>query len=116
MTASPGRVRLDVVDYAGSNSGGFNPAQALSWGAMLATGLEGNQHRCVLVSVAGRQVVIRARSFGTQVPVRVLVAPENGPTVTLPAVMDGTTQTPAATSVSVPIPANSPVKINVWTR
>ena len=137
-TASPGRVRLDAVDYAGSNFGYVNPAQALSYGSMLATGLEANQPKLELVSVAGQPlptnsvangfillpsgsagdqpVVIRARNFGTQVPVSVVVAPDNGATVTVPAVINNTTQNPASASVTVPIPANSPVKINVWTR
>lgn len=137
-TGSPGRVRLDAVDYTDSNFGFVNPPQALSYGSMLATGLETNQPRLELVSVAGQPlptntvangfillpsgstgdqpVVIRARNFGTQVPVSVVVAPDNGPTVTVPAVINNTTQNPATTSVTVPIPANSPVKINVWTR
>lgn len=137
-TGSPGRVRLDAVDYTGSNFGYVNPAQSLSYGSMLATGLEANQPRLELVSVAGQPlptnsvangfillpsgsagdqpVVIRARNFGTQVPVSVIVAPDNGSTVTVPAVINNTTQNPATTSVTVPIPANTPVKINAWTR
>ncbi len=137
-TASPGRIRLDAVDYTGSNLAYVQPPHALSYGSMLATGLETNQPKLELVSVAGQPlptnsvangfillptgsagdqpVVIRARNFGTQVPVSVVVAPDNGPTWTVPAVINNTTQNPATTSVTVPIPANTPVKINVWTR
>jgi hypothetical protein len=137
-TASPGRVRLDAVDYAGANFSTVNPHQSLSYGNMLATGLEGTLPRLELVSVAGKElptsnvatgfillpngsagdqpVVVRARNFGTQVPVSVVVAPDNGPTVSVPAVIDNTTVNPATTTVNVPVPANSPVKINVWTR
>jgi hypothetical protein len=137
-TASPGRVRLDAVDYTGSSLGFVSPPHALSYGSMLATGLEGNQPRLELVSVAGaplptntvangfillppgsageQPVVVRARNFGTQVPVSVVVAPDNGPTVTVPAVINNTTENPATATVTVPIPANTPVKINAWTR
>lgn len=137
-TASPGRVRLDAVDYTGSNFGSVQPPHALSYGSMLATGLEANQPRLELLSVAGQPlptnsvangfillptgstgdqpVVIRAQNFGTQVPISVVVAPDNGPTVTVPAVINNTTQNPATTSVTVSIPANTPVKINVWTQ
>lgn len=137
-TGSPGRVRLDAVDYTGSNFGYVDPPQSLSYGSMLATGLEGNQPRLELVSVAGQPlptntvaagfillppgsageqpVVIRARNFGTQVPVSVVVAPDNGPTVTVPAVIDNTIQNPATQTVTVSIPANTPIKIHAWTR
>jgi hypothetical protein len=137
-SASPGRARLDAVDYTGSNFGYVSPPHALSYGSMLATGLEGNQPRLELVSVAGaplptntvangfillppgsageQPVVVRARNFGTQVPVSVVVAPDNGPTVTVPAVINNTTENPATATVTVPIPANTPVKINAWTR
>jgi hypothetical protein len=137
-TGSPGRVRVDAVNYAGFNARAVNPPQSLTWGSMMATGLEGTQPRLELVSVAGKEVpataiangfillppgsagdqpvVIRARNFGTEVPVSVVVAPDNGPTLTVPAVINNTTQNPATQTVTVPIPANTAVKINVWTR
>jgi hypothetical protein len=112
--------------------------KTLSYGSMLATDLEANQPRSELVSVAGKAipanrvasgfillpsgsagdhlVVIRARNFGTQVPVTVVVSPDNGPTVNVPAVINNTTENPATLSVTAPIPANTPIKINVWTR
>jgi len=137
-TGSPGRIRVDAVNFAGWRPDYVNPPQSLTWGSMLATGLEGNQARLELVSVAGKEVpataiangfillppgsagdqsvVVRARNFGTQVPISVVVAPDNGPTLTVPAVIDNTTQNPATQTVTVPIPANTAVKINVWTR
>jgi hypothetical protein len=36
--------------------------------------------------------------------------------VTVPAVINNTTENPATATVTVPIPANTPVKINAWTR
>lgn len=137
-TGSPGRIRLDAVDYTGSNFGYVNPPHALSYGSMLTTGLEAKQPRLELVSVAGaplptndvahgfillppgsageQPVVVRARNFGTQVPVSVVVAPDHGPTVTVPVVIDNTAENPATATVTIAIPANTPVKINAWTR
>ncbi len=137
-TGSPGRIRVDAVNFAGWQPNYASPPQSLTWGSMLATGLEGTQPRLELVSVAGREVpataiasgfillppgsagdqpvVIRARNFGTQVPVSVVIAPDNGPTLTVPAVINNTTENPATQTVTVPIPANTAVKINVWTR
>lgn len=137
-TGGSGRIRLDAIDYSGAQFNHHNPAFALSYGSMLATGLEGALPRLELVSVAGRPlptnsvatgfillpngsaadqpVVVRARNFGTRVPVSVVLQPDNGPTITVPAVIDNTSANPASATVVVPVPANSPVKINVWTR
>jgi hypothetical protein len=137
-TGSPGRIRLDSLDYSNSNWGYVNPAQSLSYGSMLATGLETNRPRLELVSVAGKPlptnalasgylllppgssgtqpVVIRAHNFGTRVPVSVVVAPDNGPSVALPVTIDNTTQNPASATVTVDIPANTPIKINAWSQ
>jgi hypothetical protein len=137
-TASPGRIRLDAVDFSGASFSSVNPVQSLSYGNMLATGLEGTQPRLELVSVAGKElptsnvatgfillpngsageqpVVVRARNFGTPVPISVVVAPDNGSTVIVPALINNTTANPATLTVNVPVPANTPVKINVWTR
>lgn len=60
--------------------------------------------------------MVRARNFGTQVPVSVVVAPDNGPTVTVPVVIDNTAENPATATVTIAIPANTPVQINAWTR
>lgn len=137
-TGSPGRIRLDALDYTGSNFGHANPASSFSFGSMMATGREATMPRLELVSVAGRPlptnsmangfillppgsageqpVVVRAHNFGTQVPVSVVMAPDNGPTETYPAVINNTIQNPATVTVTVNLPANTPVKINAWTR
>lgn len=137
-TGGSGRIRLDAVNYDGVSFGHHSPAHALSYGSMLATGLEGNLPRLDLVSVAGRAlptnniatgfillpngsaseqpVVVRASNFGTRVPVSVVLQADNGPTIQVPATIDNTTGNPATASVNVPIPANTPVRINVWTR
>jgi hypothetical protein len=105
---------------------------------MMATGLEGELPRLELVSVGGRPipesniatgfilfpngtsgdqpVVVRARNFGTQVPVRVVVSADNGSTESFDLLVDNTAANPATATVTVQIPANSPSRINAWTR
>lgn len=137
-TGGSGRIRLDAVNYAEAQFSHHSPAFALSYGSMLATGLEGDLPRLELVSVAGREVptnnvatgfillpsgsageqpvVVRAWNFGTQVPVQVVVQPDNGSTTSVPLTIDNAGANPGTATVNVPIPANTPVKINAWTR
>lgn len=137
-TGGAGRIRLDAVNYSGAQFNYPSPALSLSYGSMLATGLEGTLPRLELVSVAGHDlptnnvatgfillpngsaseqpVVVRARNFGTRVPVSVVLQPDNGPSSEVPATIDNTTSNPATATVNVTVPANSPVRINVWTR
>lgn len=138
FTGGAGRIRLDAINYAGADLRHHSPSEALSFGSMMATGLEGTVPRLELVSVAGRPlptnniatgfillpngsaveqpVEIRARNFGTRVPVNVVVQPDNGPTLHFPAEIDNTTANPSTATVTVSLPANTPVKVNVWTR
>ncbi|MBN9690096.1 MAG: hypothetical protein J0M24_07645 [Verrucomicrobia bacterium] len=137
-TGGAGRIRIDAVNFSGANFGHHAPAHSLSYGSMLATGLEGTLPRLDLISVAGRvlptnnvangfillpngvageqPVVVRARNFGSQVPVRIVVAPDNGETTYFDGVINNTGATPAEATFNVFIPANSPAKVNVWTR
>jgi hypothetical protein len=137
-TGGPGRIRLDAVNYSGANFGLHSPPLSLSYGSMLATGLEGTLPRLELVSVAGRPlpagnvatgfillpsgsegdqpVVVRARNFGTKVPINVVLMPDNGPTVKFPAVIDNIAANPATATITVNVPANTPVKVHAWTR
>ena len=137
-TGGSGRIRLDAVNYSGVQLNHHSPALAISYGSMLATGLEGTLPRLELVSVAGRPVptnnvatgfillpngvsgtqpvVVRAKNFGAQVPIRVVVAPDNGPTTFFDSTVNNTGPNPAEATVTAFIPANSPARINVWTR
>lgn len=137
-TGGHGRVRLDALDYSGVRFDVVHPPASLSFGSMMATGLESQLPRLELVSVAGRPlptnsvatgfillpngsageqpVVVRARNFGTRVPVSVVVQPDNGPTVEIPVILDNVAANPATATVTVSIPANTPVKVNAWTR
>lgn len=76
-TGSPGRIRLDAVDYTGSNFGFVDPPHALSYGSMLATGLEGNQPRLELVRIAGAPLPTYNVAHGFILLPR--VAPGNSP-------------------------------------
>lgn len=137
-TGGAGRVRLDAVDFGGANFSTVNPDYSLSYGNMMATGIEGTVPKLELVSVAGKAlpttsvasgfvllpngssasqpVVVRARNFGTIVPLRVVVAPDNGPTEFFDSTIDNTGANPSEKTVTVTIPANSPTKVFAWTR
>lgn len=137
-TGGSGRIRFDAISYAGANFANLHPPESFRRGSMLATGLEGALPRLELVSVAGRPipagagasgfvllpngsspdqpVVVRAHNFGTRLDVSVVVQPDQGSTLEVPLVIDNTTANPATATVTVPVPANTPVKINAWTR
>jgi len=135
-TGGSGRVRVDAANLA-VNFGGVSPNYSLSYGNMLATGLEGTVPRLELVSIAGQvlpadgisngfillpngtpssqPVVVRARNFGTRVPVRIVVAPDNGTTQYFDSEVDNTTGNGEKT-VTVNLPSNTPTKVFARTR
>jgi len=128
---------LDAANFGGADFSTVNPAYSLSYGNMLATGLEGTLPRLEFVSIAGRvlptdgisngfillpngsptnqPVVVRTRNFGTKVPVRIVVAPDNGTTQYFDSEVDSTAGN-AEKTVTVNIPANTPTKVFAWTR
>ena len=136
-TGGAGRIRLDAASFQARLSD-VNPDSSLSYGNMLATGLEGTLPKLELVSVAGKAlptnnvatgfvllpngsatnqpVVVRTRNFGTVVPVRVVVSPDNGTTQYFDTTIDNTSAATAEKTVTVAIPANTPTKIFAWTR
>jgi hypothetical protein len=135
---SEGRIRLDAQRYDGLSFPDINPTASLSNGAMMATGLEGGLPQLSVASFAGRDtgtnrfaplnvvlpngsatnqsITIRAENFGTLVPVSVVLTPDNGPRIVVPAQIDNRTQNPAVATLNVPVPANVPVQVRVWTR
>jgi hypothetical protein len=134
IEAGAGRVRMDAINYP-ANLGQVYPQQSLSFGSMLATGLEGTAPRLAVISLAGRDtttnstpvilpngsapeqpVVIQAANFGTKVPISIVINPDNGPEVIVESEIDNTGANPATRTISIPIPANTPIKLNVWTR
>lgn len=134
VNGGAGRIRLDAINYAGARFEP-NPAYALSYGSMLVTGLEGTLPQLSVMRFAGRDlttnavpiilpngsstnqpITIQARNFGTRLPVQVVVAPDHGETISVPAEIDNVTGNPGQTTLNVPVPANVPVRVFVWTR
>lgn len=61
-------------------------------------------------------IQVRARDFGSVVPIRVRLVPESGDAVTYDAIIDNTVNNPATTSVPVTLPVNTGVRVEVFTR
>ena len=61
-------------------------------------------------------VLVQARNYTNDVPIRVLVTPENGPSGTFEATILQSSGNPPSTNVPVIIPAGRVSQINVWTR
>jgi hypothetical protein len=94
--------RLDLVEVAGNAiPEGTNNAVQFE----LSTGASTNQ-----------TVKVQARNFTNDVPIRVVVTPENGPSGSFDAVILRTSGNPPSTTVNVIIPTGSACQINAWTR
>lgn len=61
-------------------------------------------------------IQVRARDFGSVVPIRVRLVPESGDATTFDASIDNTVNNPATTNVPVTLPINTGVRIEVFTR
>jgi hypothetical protein len=61
-------------------------------------------------------IQVRARDFGSVVPIRVRLVPESGDATTFDATIDNTVNNPATTNVTVTLPINTGVRIEVFTR
>jgi hypothetical protein len=94
--------RLDLVQVAGQNipEGTNNPVQF-----ELPSGASTNQ-----------TVRVQARNFTNDVPIRVVVTPENGPAGQFDAVISQGSGNPPSATVSVIIPAGSICQVDAWTR
>ncbi len=135
-TAGLGRVRVDTLDASAT---GFtvSPPDALSVGALMATGLA-NAPKLDILGAAGtsiaegnptpvsvllpngssinQMVTVQAKNFGTKVPINVVLTPDYGDPVVFPAEIDNTTKNPATVDIPIVLPINVPIAINVWTR
>lgn len=133
-----GRIRVDALDQSKVTAWSVRPTESFSRGSMMATGLEPWIPRLELVSVAGQpmptnivsngyillpngsnpeqEVVVRAHRFGTRLPVEVVVQPEQGASMAYPLEIDNAAANPATATVTVTIPANTPVRVHAWTR
>jgi hypothetical protein len=62
-------------------------------------------------------VTIRAKDFGKVVPIRVVLTPDNGSSVSYDAEIDNTAINPATVTVPVVVPGvNVLVHVEAWTR
>lgn len=65
---------------------------------------------------ANQNIQVRARDFGGIVPIRILLTPESGDSVTVDATIDNTVNNPATVDVPVTMPINTGVNVQVYTR
>lgn len=94
--------QLDIIEVAGNLiPEGTNSAVLFE----LAVGAPTNQ-----------TVKVQARNFTNDVPIRVVVTPENGPRGEFDAVILQASGNPPSTNVPVVIPAGSACQIHAWTR
>jgi hypothetical protein len=94
--------RLDIIEVGGQAiPEGTNNAIQLE----LSAGASTNQ-----------TVKVQARNFTNDVPIRVVVTPENGASGSFDAVISRGSGNPPSTTVNVVIPTGSVCQINAWTR
>lgn len=67
-------------------------------------------------SSTNRTVVVQARNFGTNVPIRVVLTPAAGDPISYDAQINNLAANPAQVTVNVGIPINTVVAVNAWTR
>ena len=67
-------------------------------------------------SSTNQNVTVQASNFGAQVPIRVVLTPDNGSSSSYDAQIDNTTVNPATVTVPVVVPVNVQVHVNAWTR
>jgi hypothetical protein len=134
-TSGAGRIRVDTLDRSGVNLN-YSPVNIASVGGFMQV-FPNPMPRLDIVEAAGRaialdagptqvllpsgspanQVVkVRARDFGQNIPIRLVVTPDNGPAQTYDAEINNTGVNPAEASVTVNFPANVLTHVHVWTR
>jgi hypothetical protein len=133
--AAMGRVRVDSLDRSSLNFdfvpddtatvGGFmvvfpNPFPRLDIieAAGRAVPLDSGPTQVLLLagSPASQVIKVAARDFRQNVPIRVVLTPDNGPSQSFDAEINNTTANPAEVSVNVNFPANVLTHVHVWTR
>jgi len=93
---------LDIIGVAGNAiPAGTNNAVTIE----LAVGASTNQ-----------TVTVQARNFTNDVPIRVVITPEHGPSGSFDATILQSSGNPPSVTVPVIIPAGSACAVNAWTR
>lgn len=67
-------------------------------------------------SDTNQTVVVQARNFGKDVPIRVVLTPAAGDPLVFDSHIDNTAANPAQATINVGIPINTVVAVNAWTR
>lgn len=94
--------RLDIVEVAGQSiPEGTNNAVQLE----LPEGASTNQ-----------TVTVQARNYTNDVPIRVVVTPQHGPSAQFDAVISLASGNPPSTNMPIVIPSGSICQIHVWNR
>ncbi len=133
--AGHGRIRVDAIDRKGLNLS-FTPSTAASVGSFMVGIAPANAPQLDIVEAAGtniapgsgpvqvllpfgsttnRTITVQARNFGGDVPIRVVLTPENGIPVAYDATINNAVS-PAQTAVNVVMPVNQIVHVHAWTR
>ena len=128
-----GRYRIDTFDYSGLTLFGNphtlghvmvvfpNPMPKLSVSNAAGTAIAENTTSPVSVILPtgtnpSQTIQVRARDFGSVVPVRVRLVPESGDATTYDGTIDNTVNNPATVNIAVTMPINTGVRIEVFTR
>lgn len=130
-----GRTRVDALDVSGYNpppnlapmSVGRNmavfpsPLPKLTVSAVGSHIIQESQSAPLTLnfptgSPTAQTVKVKARDFGGIVPIRVRIVPEAGDAGIFDGTIDNTVNNPAETTISVTIPNNTGVRIEVFTR
>jgi hypothetical protein len=102
MVFPPNNPRLDITQAAG-NDIAIGTSSAVNF--ILPQGNSPSQ-----------TVTVQASNFAAVVPIRVVLNPDNGPSVSYDAEIDNTTTNPATVTVPVVVPVNVQVHVAAWTR
>ena len=135
--AGHGRIRMDAFDIAGATGMTFRPPASLSAGSSVFV-FPASRPSLDIVSAAGSDIApgtqgpvrlnlpfnapttqsvrLRAANFGGVVPVSVLVTPAHGDPTEFQAEIDNAASNPAEVELSVEVPTNVQVTLQVWTR
>ncbi len=129
-----GRIRVDSLDLRTFNAT-YTPGNAATTGSVLVTMptlpqlslvnvagtdiAEGATSNATVIlpsgSSATQPVTVRARDFGTVVPVRLVVTPQNGAQIIIDDTIDNTSTNPADKVININVPTDELLDIAVWT-
>jgi hypothetical protein len=132
-----GRIRIDAFEISGAAGMAFDPRSSLSAGSSVFV-FPQSRPTVDIISAAGNDIApgtqgpvrlnlpfnssttqnvrLRAANFGGVVPVSVVVTPAHGDPTEFQAEIDNAANNPAEVEISVEVPTNVQVTLQVWTR